>query len=476
MSKNKQNQQKPTEQQLRDIVVEMMSGTKIQFDPAEVLKDPMIRIRAESKWARDNEERLQREAAERAVREAEEEAEKVKAAECAKAELSARFDAVLGLTEADKVRVGIQAWTRAFADGNVSEGGLPVLRKDEAGSYLCGLPHEVLCCDKRHVVERFALYGEAIYGLCANTAMAYDAARKAERSPILATFSLEEAEKVAKEMSERIAPAANWARIFVTTATGSMPAPRLNEDGKHFCGIPAEVSCCDKQQAVNRFAALGGEVYGLCYHATRAFRTVLSEGYGDFIDRVKYTDWDKIQSVAAAQRRNASVLDYVRRFAVWDSQIEYPRSRFVLDKDGNATNEHLCGLPDEVPCCDKQRPVKFFASSSEGPYGLCGTAGTTCLTVFNSGEFGKPSHLLWAKDLSKAQEISDNLAIRNSGGNNSAVAKLSPLGNKTDPEYRARRETHLAERSEVDRQLREKSRGPRGSKPSYQHGGKKNKK
>jgi len=70
-----------------------------------------------------------------------------------------------------------------------------------------------------------------------------------------------------------------------------------------------------------------------------------------------------------------------------------------------------------------------------------------------------PNHLR-TSSIEQAEEWSERFATRNNNGNNHGNGR-SPLGNRTDPEKRARRERNMNVRRDENR---ERARGGRGKK------------
>lgn len=162
---------------------------------------------------------------------------------------------------------------------------------------------------------------------------------------------------------ERVQSVSDWAINFGQNMTDKMPTLRTDETKQNFfCGLDESVPCCDKKHQVNAFAILGDMFYGICQNAVGAYKTATMElGRRP---RLFYRNLAETKRVLEDRKQAAPIVNWVYPFAY--GKVENPP---VQRK--NAEGQYLCGLPENVPCCDHTQPAARYAVHDAVIYGLC---------------------------------------------------------------------------------------------------------
>lgn len=163
----------------------------------------------------------------------------------------------------------------------------------------------------------------------------------------------------------------DWTTDFSRDQTKQVPAPNLDAEKNHRCGMAEIVGCCDGKTQVHAFAFTdwSQEVYyGLCQSMVLAFQAVTSALGKN--PRLHYMNLDKANGrVQEAKRRkldaekDAPIVAWVYDFGNGKAE-NLPEARKSLIE-----GKHFCGLPTN--CCSHEEPVRSYHAHDGVVYGLC---------------------------------------------------------------------------------------------------------
>lgn len=344
----------------------------------------------------------------------------------------------LDITPEQVVAMDIEKWAARYVQSNLDDTEMPRIDDQEGNSFNCCLAHLVGCCDGKTPVTLFAVADYkivadgAVLGICAKVAEIFGKQNETLKSKRLqCTNSLAKAKEIVNSRRQNHT-IFDYVNGYADCKVNDLPLPRMNELGKHVCGLP--VNCCNKQEEAQAWAQTAdGELFGVCKKALDVFRKLWAM---DKRNRLMFTHtvFAKAEEAAAKTKAHQQtfnrLVEYANQMAVWSlEENEYPQR---IEKDGKL----CCGVPG-CPCGNKPVDERggFGSFVNDGVVkGICAMAGAAFNTANNSA---KVDHLKWTRDQKKAEWImAQNWNSRNSGNSS----------NRPDPsEARKAREKKEAE-------------------------------
>jgi hypothetical protein len=370
---------------------------------------------------------------------------------------------LFGITPEVKKRHTMMDWVVAFGGGQLKQPPKP--RTNAEGKNLCATAGIVPCCDGQSEVGAFMMISNiAFIGICQSMVEATkEVVKQHGPNALLYYMNLATANRRVAEAREAGA-FRDWILSIAHNGAKNLPVQRKSEfEGKHLCGLPDEVRCCNHKEPVNRYHAYNGMVYGLCKKAASAYEQCFND---TGIKSIRPTrSLSETASFAEIQIKDQPLHKYVDRFVSSETAQtnDDPGPRYVSEEDKTL----CCGLPDSIECCDKQTPAEAFPTLNGVVYGLCEKAAWAYREGRN--RHGDSPFLMYVRILGKANDFARQWRERN-GFDDSDVdfGPKSPLGNKTEPDSLQKYEIRRAERSAHDAEVRASMKG------SGQGGGKKN--